>query len=52
MVFPKLDDDVSHISIRVEDVVLRFNVFDEPIETIEATFLFERTVYKAREPRT
>lgn len=52
VVFPKLDDDVSHIRIQVEDVVLRFNVFNEPIDTINATFLFQRTVYKAREPRT
>lgn len=52
VVFPKLDPDVRRISATVYDIAFRFNVFDEPEESTDVTFLFQRETYKAREPRT
>ncbi|MCD6169631.1 MAG: hypothetical protein J7J76_03635 [Candidatus Latescibacteria bacterium] len=52
VVFPKLHYDVKEIAVHVNDVVLRFNVLGEPVETVDLVFRFHRDVYKARQPRS
>lgn len=51
VVFPVLDLDVEEFAIWVEDVALRFDYRDEPVETIDVTYRFQRQVYLARQPR-
>lgn len=51
VIFPRLHHDVSDIEVWVNDVVLRFNVLGEPIETTDLVFLFHRETYKAPQPR-
>ena len=50
IVFPKLDPDVKGFSVNVEDIALRFNYRDEPIETTDLSFRFQREVYKGSHP--
>jgi len=42
VVFPKLHHDVRHIQLRMADVALRFNFRDEPVETVDIEYVFER----------
>ncbi len=51
VVFPRLHPDVKEIGVVINDVVLRFNVSGEPVETTDLVFRFRRDVYKARQPR-
>lgn len=46
LVFPLLDDDVTSIQLDLEDIAVRFNYSDEPIETIDLSFSFEREVLR------
>lgn len=46
LVFPLLDDDVTSIQLRIEDIALRFNYNGEPIETIDLNFSFEREMLR------
>lgn len=51
VVFPKLHHDVERIRLDLADVVLRFNFRDEPVETVDIGYFFEREigrVYLAR----
>ena len=50
VVFPPLPPDVTRFSITLEDVALRFNYADEPVESIQLTYRFERDVYRGYEP--
>ena len=51
VVFPLLHYDVRQIDVHVRDMVLRFDIFGEPAETIDLVFRFERETYTARHPR-
>ena len=50
IVFPKLDPDVTAFAINVADIALRFNYRDEPIETTDLSFRFQREVHKGNHP--
>ena len=50
IVFPKLDDDVKDFSVILRDIVLRFDVRDIPVETINLAYRFHRDVYKGYYP--
>lgn len=50
LVFPVLHDDVREIQVHLEDIVLRFNVADQPVETIDLTFSFNRDVFRGKHP--
>lgn len=50
VVFPVLDDDVTDIAVRIPDIAVRFNYADEPVETLDLTFNFEREVFRGYEP--
>ncbi|MCK4416660.1 MAG: hypothetical protein KAV99_00645 [Candidatus Latescibacteria bacterium] len=52
VVFPQLHPDVREIAVFINDVVLRFNILDEPVETTDLVSRFHRDVYKARQPRS
>jgi hypothetical protein len=43
-VFPVLHADVHDVRLILEDVVLRFNFRDEPIELTQITYAFERQI--------
>ena len=51
IVFPPLHPDVESFSVHLKEIVLRFNYRNEPLETVDLSFHFQREVYKAREPR-
>jgi hypothetical protein len=42
VVFPKLDEDVCNISIHLKDIVLRFDSWNKPVETLDLVFRFQR----------
>lgn len=44
LVFPVLHADVHDVRLILEDVVLRFNFRDEPIELTQITYAFERQI--------
>ena len=44
IVFKPLDDDVESMTVRIEDIVVRFDYRGEPVETIEAVFRFRRDI--------
>lgn len=50
VVFPVLHDDVLDLQLHIRDVAVRFNYADEPVETIDLTFTFERDVVQAMHP--
>lgn len=52
IVFPPLDYDVEEFTVRVEEMVLRFDYRDEPVETVDVLYRFNREVYLAQKPRT
>ncbi|HID11129.1 MAG TPA: hypothetical protein EYP17_07490 [Candidatus Latescibacteria bacterium] len=51
IVFPPLHPDVRDFTVYLREVVLRFDYRNEPLETVDLSFHFQREVYKAREPR-
>ncbi|MCY3790645.1 MAG: hypothetical protein OXH63_17860, partial [Gemmatimonadetes bacterium] len=51
IVFPPLHRDVSSFVVEIEDLALRFDFRDEPMETVNIAYSFDREVYKARKPR-
>lgn len=51
IVFSELDHDVRDIAVHLNDIILRFNVMNEPIEMVDVAFQFQRDLYKAKEPR-
>ena len=50
IVFPALDPDVTSFVVNLSDVAVRFNYMDEPVETIDLAFRFEREVHKGYQP--
>jgi hypothetical protein len=42
--FPRFHEGVKRIRFRLEDVMLRFDVWDEPIETMDVEYLFQREI--------
>jgi len=44
IVFPPLPPDVTDFTVRLRDVVLRFDYRKEPLETVDLSFCFERKV--------
>jgi hypothetical protein len=50
LMFPALHPDVTHFSITLRDIALRFDYQDRPIETLDLTFHFHRDVYKGYHP--
>ncbi len=50
IVFPRLDPDVKEFSVQLSDIALRFNYRQEPVETVELTFRFQREVFKGYQP--
>lgn len=50
IVFPKLDDDVRSIQVDLTDVAIRFNYSDEPVETIDLAFQFDRDILRGKTP--
>ena len=50
VVFPSLAPDVTEFSIHVKDIALRYNYRNEPVETKDLTFHFQREVFKGFQP--
>ena len=50
IVFPPLAPDVTSFAVTLEEVVVRFDYADEPVETIQLTYEFERDVYEGYQP--
>jgi hypothetical protein len=50
IVFPTLDYDVEEFTVQIEDMALRFNYRDEPIDTIDIPYKLHREVYLGRKP--
>ncbi len=48
LVFPVLHADVRHVEVTVHDAVLRFDFRDEPVETVDIVYRFERAVGRRR----
>ena len=51
VVFPTLEYDVEEFTVWIDEMALRFNYRDEPVETVDIPFSFRREVYLARHPR-
>lgn len=51
LVFPLLDHDVDDFSVHLQRVVLRFDYRNEPIETTDLAYHFQREIYRARQPK-
>ena len=51
VVFPPLHKDVREFVVTINDVALRFDYRDEPIETVDVSYQFSRDVYVAKEPK-
>ena len=50
IVFPALPPDVERFSLEVDDLAIRFNYADEPVETLDLTYRFERDVFRGYRP--
>jgi len=44
LVFKPLADDVSAITVTISDVVTRFDYGGEPLESLDATYMFKRSI--------
>ena len=44
LVFPILADDVTEVLVHIENIALRFDYADAPIETIDLSFAFSRDI--------
>jgi len=47
VVFPKLHDDVREIMVKLQDIALRFDSWNRPVETLDLEFRFQRNVYQS-----
>ena len=52
IVFPRPHDDVRNIQVDLTDIAVRFNYTDEPVETIDLTFNFDRDILRGDTPAT
>ena len=50
VVFPRLDDDVRQIQVSLRDIAVRFDYTDEPVESIDLTFEFDRDILRGKTP--
>ena len=50
VVFPSLAPDVTEFSVHIRDIALRYNYRNEPVETKDLTFHFQRAVFKGFQP--
>ena len=50
VLFPKLAHDVTEFSVHIDDVAVRFNYRNEPTETIDLTFRYQREVHRGYQP--
>ena len=50
LVFPLLDDDVRAIQVHLENIVLRFDYADAPVEAIDLSFSFQRNILQGYDP--
>ena len=46
IVFPKLADDIRQIEVRLEEIVLRYDSWGNPIETLDLPFRFQREIWR------
>jgi hypothetical protein len=51
IVFPLLHNDVKNFRVHVPEVAVRFDYKNDPIETLDLEYQFQREVYKAIHPR-
>jgi hypothetical protein len=51
IVFPVLDLDVKEFTVHIEDVALRFDYREEPVQTIDVAYRFYQEIYLARQAR-
>ena len=42
IVFDPLDDEIEQVTLHIRDFVLKFNAFDNPLETMDLAFAFDR----------
>jgi hypothetical protein len=52
LVFPALADDVRKIQVHLEDIALRFDYADEPVEAIDLSFSFQRDILQGYTPES
>ena len=50
LVFPSMPPDVTLLSVQINDVAVRFNYADEPVETLALTYGFQRDVFRGYQP--
>jgi len=50
LVFPLMPPDVTELTLRVNDVAVRFDYANEPVETVDLTYKFQREVIKGFQP--
>lgn len=50
VIFPRLHDDVRRVEVHLHDVAVRFDHADEPVETLDLTFRFERGILRGLTP--
>jgi len=50
IVFPTLPPDVERFSVEVDDIALRFNYADQPVETLDLIYRFGRNVFRGYQP--
>jgi hypothetical protein len=50
VVFPVLPDDVTRLQVHLAQVAVRFSYTDQPSETIDVDFAFEREVFQGMQP--
>ena len=50
LVFPVLDDDVRAIQVKIDNIVLRFDYADAPLEAIDLSFSFQRDTLQGYDP--
>ena len=46
VVVPGLHNDVRQITVYLDDIVLRYDTFDRPVETLDIAFQFHRDVFR------
>jgi len=52
IVFPDLDLDIEEFTVWIRGIGLRYDYRDEPIESVDIPYTFQREVYYARHPRS
>ena len=52
LVFPVLDDDVDEIEVHIQNIALRFDYTDAPVESIDLSFAFQRDILQGRTQTT